>query len=55
MYWVFDVKTVDLRDSYSVGGEYAMNIISTRVPVLNAPECQPRPVAGPLATTKKIK
>ena len=32
------MKTVDLGDSYSVDGEYAMNIIITRVPVLNAPE-----------------
>ena len=31
------MKTVNLRDSYSVG-EYAMNIIITQVPVLNAPE-----------------
>ena len=39
MYWVFDMKTVDLRNSYSVGREYAMNIIITWVQVLNAPEC----------------
>ena len=38
MYWIFGVKTVDLRDSYTVGGDTAMNIIIARVPVLNVPE-----------------
>ena len=34
MYWIFGVKTVDLGDSYTVGGDPAMNIIIMRVPVL---------------------
>ena len=38
MYWTFDVKTVDLRDSYTVGGDTSMNIIIAAVPVLNMPE-----------------
>ena len=38
MYWIFGVEFVDLEDSYTVGGDPAMNIIIARVPVLNAPE-----------------
>ena len=38
MYWIFGMKFVDLEDSCTVGGDPAMNIIITRVPVLNAPE-----------------
>ena len=38
MYWIFGVKTVDLGDSYTVGGDPGMNIIIARVPVLNVPE-----------------
>ena len=38
MSWIFDVKTVDLRDSYAVGGDTSMNIIIAPVPVLNMPE-----------------
>ena len=38
MYWTFDVKTVDLRDSYTVGGDTSMNTIIAPVPVLNMPE-----------------
>ena len=37
MYWVFSVKFVDLGDSYTVGGDHAMNIIIARVPVLKVP------------------
>ena len=49
MYWSFDVKTVDLRDSYTVGGADSMNIIIAPVSVLNMPEggkggiCPPPP------------
>ena len=32
------MKTVDLKDSCSVGGGPAMNMIIMRVPVLNRPE-----------------
>ena len=35
MYWIFSVKLVDLRDSCTVGGNPAMNIIIAWVPVLN--------------------
>ena len=38
MYWTFDVKTADLRDRYTVGGDASMNIIIAPVPVLNMPE-----------------
>ena len=38
MHWNFCVKTVDLRDSYTVGGTASMNIIIAPVPVLNMPE-----------------
>ncbi len=38
MCWIFDVKIVALKDTCSVGGGPAMNMIITRVPVLNGPE-----------------
>ena len=38
MYWNFFVKTVDLRDSYTVRGNTSMNIIIAPVPVLNMSE-----------------
>ena len=41
MCWIFDVKIVALKDTCSVGGGPAMNMIITRVPVLNGPESAP--------------
>ena len=38
MYWIFGVKFVNLGDSCVVGGDPAMNIIITQVPVLNVHE-----------------
>ena len=38
MHWIFCVKSVDLGDSCTVGGDPAMNIIIARVPVLNVSE-----------------
>ena len=38
LYRTFDVKTVCQRNSCSMGGDRAMNIIIAGVPVLNAPE-----------------
>ena len=38
MYWIFSEKFVDLKDTCTVGGDPAMNIIIAQVPVLNAPE-----------------
>ena len=34
----FSEKTVNLADSYMMGGDPAMNIIIAQVPVLNMPE-----------------
>ena len=38
MYWIFDVITVDLRGSSSVGGDHGINIFIALVPVLIEPE-----------------
>ena len=38
MHWIFGVKFVDLEDSFTVGGDPAMNIIIAWVPVLNVSE-----------------
>ena len=50
---IFDVKVCQ-RDSCSMGGDRAMNIIITRVPVLNAPECEVKLPRSEIAAHLKV-